>query len=95
MAIASLSKIYLFAMLFRVIIQRCQEKRYSLPLLIDLLISNDFSSMTFFCATHILRVIGLQSSDGTSPKFTSIPIPIPIKCSISISILDSDSRFQL
>ena len=28
-------------------------KRY-IPLLIDLLISNNFSSMTFFCATHIL-----------------------------------------
>ena len=36
-----------------------------LPLLIDLLISNNFSSnktsMTFFCATRILRVIGRQS----------------------------------
>ena len=30
-------------------------------LLIDLLISNNFSSMTFFCATRILRVIGRQS----------------------------------
>ena len=29
------------------------------------------------------------SSDGTIPKFTSIPMPIPIKCSISIPILDS------
>ena len=40
---------------------------------------------------------GLIISDGTIPKFTSIPIPmlIPIKCSISIPILDSDSRFQL
>ena len=39
----------------------------------------------------------LSTSDGTIPKFTSIPIPmpIPIKCSISIPILDSDSRFQL
>ena len=38
-----------------------------------------------------------KNSDGTIPKFTSIPIPmpIPIKCSISIPILDSDSRFQL
>ena len=35
-------------------------KRY-IPLLIDLLISNNFSSMTFFCATHILRVTGRQS----------------------------------
>ena len=35
-------------------------KRY-IPLLIDLLISNNFSSMTFFCATRILRVIGRQS----------------------------------
>ena len=34
----------------------------------------------------------LFCSDGTIPKFTSIPIPI--KCSISIPILDSDSRFQ-
>ena len=33
----------------------------SVPLLIDLLISNNFSSMTFFCATRILRVIGRQS----------------------------------
>ena len=32
-------------------------KRY-IPLLIDLLISNNFSSMTFFCGTRILRVIG-------------------------------------
>ena len=40
---------------------------------------------------------GHFGSDGTIPKFTSIPIPmpIPIKCSISIPILDSDSRFQL
>ena len=39
----------------------------------------------------------MNGSDGTIPKFTSIPIPmpIPIKCSISIPILDSDSRFQL
>ena len=35
-------------------------KRY-IPLLIDLLISNNFFSMTFFCATRILRVIGRQS----------------------------------
>ena len=35
-------------------------KRY-IPLLIDLLISNNFSSMTFICATRILRVIGRQS----------------------------------
>ena len=34
-------------------------KRY-IPLLIDILISNNFSSMTFFCATHILRIIGRQ-----------------------------------
>ena len=41
--------------------------------------------------------IAVCFSDGTIPKFTSIPIPmpIPIKCSISIPILDSDSRFQL
>ena len=31
------------------------------PLLRDLLISNNFSSMTFFCTTRILRVIGRQS----------------------------------
>ena len=30
-------------------------------LLIDLLISNNFSSISFFCATRILRVIGHQS----------------------------------
>ena len=35
-------------------------KRY-IPILIDLLISNNFSSMTFFCATHILQVIGRQT----------------------------------
>ena len=35
-------------------------KRY-IPLLIDFLISNNFSSMTFFCALRILRVIGRQS----------------------------------
>ena len=35
-------------------------KKY-IPLLIVLLISNNFSSMTFFCATRILRVIGRQS----------------------------------
>ena len=29
--------------------------------LLDLLISNNFSSMTFFCATRILQVIGRQS----------------------------------
>ena len=35
-------------------------KRY-IPLLIDHLISNNFSSMTFFCAKRILRAIGRQS----------------------------------
>ena len=35
-------------------------KRY-IPLLIDLLISNNFSSMTFFCATRILRVTSRQT----------------------------------
>ena len=41
-------------------------------------------------------IVVLFTSDGTIPKFTSIPIPmpIPIKCSISIPILDSDSRFR-
>ena len=41
-------------------------KRY-IPLLIlfiDLLISNNFSSMTFFCAPHILRVIGRRLYDS-------------------------------
>ena len=33
----------------------------NIPLLIDLLISNNFSSVTFYCATRILRVIGRQS----------------------------------
>ena len=37
------------------------EKTYRLPLLIDLLISNNFSFMTFFCVTRILQVIGCQS----------------------------------
>ena len=49
--------------LIRVIIEKKTVriwKRY-IPLLIDLLISNNFSSMTFFCATRILRVIGRQS----------------------------------
>ena len=31
------------------------------PLLTDLLISNNISSMTFFCATRILWVIGRQN----------------------------------
>ena len=43
-------------------------KRY-IPLLIDLLISNNFSSMTFFCATRILRVIGRQSIRQSVNKF--------------------------
>ena len=38
-------------------------KRY-IPLLIDLLISINFSSMTFFCATRILRVIGRRLYDS-------------------------------
>ena len=36
-------------------------KDVSIPLLIDLLIPNNISSMTFLCATLILRVIGRQS----------------------------------
>ena len=44
-------------------------KRY-IPLLIDLLISNNFSSMTFFRATHILRVIGRQSIRQSTDFFT-------------------------
>ena len=35
--------------------------KIDIPHLIDLLISNNFSSMTFFCATRILRVIIRQS----------------------------------
>ena len=35
--------------------------KIDIPHLIDLLISNNFSSMTFFCSTHILRVIIRQS----------------------------------
>ena len=38
-------------------------KRY-IPLLIDLLISKNFSSMTFLCATRILRVTGRQIYDS-------------------------------
>ena len=44
-------------------------KRY-IPLLIDLLISNNFSSMTFFCATHILRVICRQIIRQSTDFFT-------------------------
>ena len=36
-----------------------------------------------------LNLTCILTSDGTIPKFTSIPMPIPIKCSISIPILDS------
>ena len=43
-------------------------KKY-IPLLIDLLISNNFS-MTFFCVTHILRVIGRQSIRQSTNFFT-------------------------
>ena len=35
--------------------------KIDIPYLIDLLISINFSSMTFFCATRILRVIIRQS----------------------------------
>ena len=41
-----------------------------IPLLIDLLISNNFSPMTFFCATRILRVIGRQSIRQSTDFFT-------------------------
>ena len=41
-----------------------------MPLLINLLISNNFSSMTFFCATRILRVIGCQSIRQSTDFFT-------------------------
>ena len=41
-----------------------------ISLLIDLLISNNFSSMTFFCATRILRVIGRQSIRQSTNFFT-------------------------
>ena len=44
-------------------------KRY-IPLLIDLLISNNFSSMTFFCATRILRVTVRQSIRQSTDFFT-------------------------
>ena len=44
-------------------------KRY-IPLLIDLLISNNFSSITFFCATRILRVTGRQSIQQSTDFFT-------------------------
>ena len=54
-----------FAQKNMVIIQRNDQyesgKEIYIPLLIDLLISNNFSSMTFFCATRILQVIGRQS----------------------------------
>ena len=41
-------------------------------------------------ALYCIEVVDVQkTSDGTIPKFTSIPMPIPIKCSISILILDS------
>ena len=43
-------------------------KRY-IPLLIDLLISNNFSSMTLFCTTRILRV-GRQSVRQSTDFFT-------------------------
>ena len=44
-------------------LEKCPVRiwKRDIPLLIDLLISNNFSSMTFFCASHILRVIGRQS----------------------------------
>ena len=38
--------------------------------LIDLLISNNFSSMTFFCATRILQIIGRQSIRQSTNFFT-------------------------
>ena len=47
-----------------VIIHRNAQYEYGKDIylsVIDLLISNNFSSMTFFCATRILRVIGRQS----------------------------------
>ena len=45
--------------------------------------------------SHLICLFVVLTSDGTIPKFTSIPMPIPIICSISIPILDSDSQFQL
>ena len=57
--------IILAALNYWVIIERKPQyesgKDIYIPVLIDLLISNNFSSMTFFCATRILRVIGRQS----------------------------------
>ena len=52
--------------------------------------------MSYYVKLTALSIKEISSSDGTIPKFTSIPIPmpIPIKCSISIPILDSDSRFR-
>ena len=43
---------------------------YNETWLIDLLISNNFSSMTFFCATRILRVTGRQSKRQSTDFFT-------------------------
>ena len=44
-------------------LEKCQVRIWKgyIHLLIDLLISNNFSSMTFYCATRILRVVGRQS----------------------------------
>ena len=44
--------------------------KIDIPHLIDLLISNNFSSMTFFCATGILRVTGCQSIQQSTDFFT-------------------------
>ena len=49
---------------------RIWKSYIGLPLLIDLLISNNFSSMTFFWATRILRVIGRQSIRQLTDFFT-------------------------
>ena len=45
-------------------LEKCPVRiwKRNIPLRIDLLISNNFSSMTFFCATRILRIIGRQST---------------------------------
>ena len=49
------------------------EKIYSyLSLWIFQLISNNFSSMTFFCAMRILRVIGRRLYDTDSTDFLLI-----------------------
>ena len=67
----------------RVIIQRNAQyesgKEIYLSLYLDLLIYNNFSSMTFFCAKRILRVIGRESIQ--QPRFNSVARFSPTKLS--------------